>query len=317
MSIESALSKFGKILDSAVSSIKKTIKVMFVNSSENTKHRSFGTDHRAKHSSSSVTSPYAILIFDSFLAFLSIFISIHLRIGMDFLDYSPIYILKNMLVFGLVSSSIFLWLQTHQSFWRYTTIEDMTPIFLSVILSNLLFFPLMMLMNQEDFLPYSVLIINIFVLSFMLMIPRFLSRMIYNQKLNKIKRFDSVTKRTEQSSDIPEVLIIGNSASVEAFFREVISNDDVSFNFDPVGILTLDQADIGRIIKGVPILGELRDINRIIKTLNKEGIFPRQIVISEKNLPENAKKFLVRYVQEHGLLLMHVMFQCTFNTVSE
>lgn len=317
MSIESALSKFGRFLDSTVSSIQKTIKVMFASHKEHNKRRSFGHHPRMKHPSSSMTSPYAILIFDTFLAFLAIFISIHLRIGMDFLDYSPIYILKNMLVFGLVSSSMFLWLQTHQSFWRYTTVEDMTPIFLSVILSNFLFFPLMMLMNQEDFLPYSVLIINIFVLSFMLMIPRFLSRMIYNQRISKIKRFDSITKRTEQASDVPEVLLIGNSDSVEAFFREVISNDDVSFNFDPVGILTLDQADEGRIIKGVPILGELRDINKIIRTLNKDGVFPRQIVISEKNLPENAKKFLIRYVQDHGLLLMHVMFQCTFNTVSE
>ena len=313
MSIESALSKFGKVLDKAVLGLTTVFKSTFTNQTDS----SYKNPDRYRHSSTPSVSPYLVLVFDSFLAFLSVFISIHLRIGMDFLDYSPMYILKNMLVFALVSSSIFLWLQTYQAFWRYTTIEDMTPIFLSVILSNLLFFPLMMLMNQGDFLPYSVLVINVFVLSIILMVPRFLSRMVYNQKLSKIRRFDSIANRGSQASDVPEVLLIGNATSIEAFSREVISNEDVSFNFDPVGVLTLDPADIGRTIKGVPILGELRDIQKVITTLNKEGVFPKQLVISEKQLPDNAKKFLLRYAETHGLLLMHVMFQYSFSPVSE
>lgn len=312
MSIESALSKFGKILDKVV---LKTIGVITSILSARSSKR---PDLRPRQASNSAAFPYFVLIFDSFLAFLSIFISIHLRIGMDFLDYSPIYILKNMLVFGLVSSSIFLWLQTYQAFWRYTTIEDMMPIFLAVILSNLLFFPLMMLMNQGDFLPYSVLVINVFVLSIILMVPRFLSRMFYNQKLSKIRRFESITsRRGSRSTEIPQVILIGSIPSVEAFSREVISNDDVSFNFDPVGVLTLEPADIGRTIKGVPILGELRDIQRVITSLNEEGVCPRQLFISEKQLPENAKKFLLRYAESHGLILMHVMFQYSVSLVSE
>ncbi len=310
MSIESVLSKIGKQLDKAVLVISETCDAMFASNASRRQ-----TDFRYRHSSS--TSPYVILIFDSFLAFLSIFISIHLRIGMDFLDYSPSYILKNMFVFCLVSSSIFLWLQTYQSFWRYTTVEDMTSIFLAVILSNILFFPLMMLMNQSDFLPYSVLVINVFVLCIMLMVPRFICKMIYNQKLSKVRRFDSIAKRSGQVPEIPQVLLVGNVSSIEAFSREVISNEDVSFNFDPVGILTLDPADIGRSIKGVPILGELRDIQKVITSLYKENVFPKQLVISEKQMPENAKKFLIRFAESHGLLLLHVMFQYSFNQISE
>lgn len=315
MSIESKLSKLGKVLDSTVGGIRNNLKVLFVENDKKQKRRPHG--YGQHKSQSTMTSPYAILLFDSFVAFLAIFISIHLRIGMDFLDYSPTYIIKNMFVFGLVSSSIFLWLQTHQAFWRYTSVEDMTPIFLSVILSNLLFFPLMMLMNQEDFLPYSVLIINVFVLSFMLLIPRFLTRMMYNNKVNKLKKYDKITKREEQSADIPQIILIGNNESAEVFLREVISNEDVTFNFNPVGILSFDSEDVGRVIKGVPIIGELRDINKALKRLDDEGMNPRQFVITEKSIPENIKKFLVKYAQDHGFLIMHVIHQCTFNTISE
>jgi O-antigen biosynthesis protein WbqV len=273
--------------------------------------------HKARQQPS-MASPYAILLFDSVVAFLSIFISIHLRIGMDFLDYSQSYIIKNMFVFGLVSSSVFLWLQIHQSFWRYTSIEDMAPIFLSVILSNLLFFPLMILMNQEDFLPYSVLIINIFVLSFMLMIPRFLTRMMYNQKINKIKKYGDLHhgNNSRKQSDSPQVILIGSTAANEIFLREVINNEDITFNFTPVGILAMDPEDIGRVIKGIPILGEVRELGRILRELREDDIIPKQLVITEKTVPEYMKNFLARYVQDHELLLMHVIHQYTCNPVT-
>jgi O-antigen biosynthesis protein WbqV len=275
-------------------------------------------NRKVRGEAASVHQSYAILIFDSFVAFLSIFISIHLRIGMDFLDYSPAYILKNMLVFGLVSSSVFAWMQIHQSFWRYTSIEDFAPILLSVVLADILFFPLMLLMNKEDFLPYSVLVINTFVLTLMLLIPRLLSRMLYSQKLKKMRAQEKRASSGPQTLiENPMVLLVGSKESAEIFLNEIVSNDDISFNFEPVGILTFDPMDVGRVIRGVSIVGELRDIHAVLRVIKADGITLRQIVITEKSIPENAKKFLVRYVKDHGLLLMHVIHQCMFDTVAE
>ena len=306
MSIENVLSKVGRSLDHAISTCSKVLGTVF-----SRKYK--GLSGKAIHSGA--FSPYTTLAFDGIIAFLSIFISIHLRVGMNFLDYSPAYMLKNMFVFGLVSSSVFLWLQTYQSFWRYTTIEDMPPIFLSVILSNLLFFPLMMLMNRNDFLPYSVLVVNVFVLSIMLIVPRFLCRMMYKQQQSKTKRFGNTGRHSPM--EIPKVLLIGRCSSIETFFGEVVANDDVTFNFEPVGILSLEQEDVGHTIKGIPVLGELRDIQPVLRELNRNNMSIKQLVISEKVLPESAKKFLMHYAETHDLLLLHVIFRCTFDTVSE
>jgi O-antigen biosynthesis protein WbqV len=311
VSVELALSKLGRMIDRMVASSLRTMRAAIRSSMRN-------ESRKGPHEKFQImTSPYIILIFDSFVAFLSIFISIHLRIGMDFLDYSPSYIIKNMIVFGLVSSSVFLWLQTYQSFWRYTSIEDMIPIFLSVILSNMLFFPLMILMNQEDFLPYSVLIINVFVQNIMLLIPRFLAKTMYNQKLKRLKETSNFTKKSNQQIDMPQILLLGTNNSVEVFLREVVINEDISFNFTPIGILTLNSDDVGHTIKGIPIVGEVKSLGKVLKEMRDRNIFPKQIVVTEKSIPESMKHFLMEYVRDHGLLLIHVIHQCTFSPISE
>jgi O-antigen biosynthesis protein WbqV len=236
---------------------------------------------------------------------------------MDFLDYSPLYMLKNMLVFGLVSASVFLWFQTYQSFWRYTSAEDVVPVVLSVIVSNIIFFPLMMLMNQEDFLPYSVLAINAFVSSLTLLIPRFTARVLYNNRVAKMKKIEAMTKTEEKPSAIFQVLLIGCSASVDMFLREISDNEDLQFNFEPIGILSIDQDEIGRAVKGVPIIGHVRQLGSVIRKLAQESVFPRQIFITERSISDSMKRFLVSCVHNHGLLLMHVMHEYTFSNVTE
>ncbi|MDR1609619.1 MAG: hypothetical protein LBR78_02050 [Holosporales bacterium] len=312
MSIERKLSAVGRCIDSAVAKTITGAKAIIP-----------GAHHDGRGirvDIASVPQSYAILIFDSFVAFISLFISIHLRIGMDFLDYSPAYILKNMLVFGLVSSSVFTWMQIHQSFWQYTTIEDLCLISLAVILADILFFPLMLLMNHEDFLPYSVLVINTFILTLMLIIPRLLSKLLHNQRFRKMRmRGMHYPGQNEQNvqAENPMVLLVGSKESAEVFLNEIVSNDDITFNFDPIGILTFDPLDVGRVIRGVSIVGELRDIHTVLRTVKSDGVVLRQIVITEKSIPENAKKFLVKYVKDHGLLLIHVIHQCMFDTVAE
>jgi O-antigen biosynthesis protein WbqV len=310
MSIERKLSAVGRCIDSVVARISNVVGEVIPSARR--------SGRRTRGDIASVPQSYAILIFDSFVAFLSIFISIHLRIGMDFLDYSPAYILKNMLVFGLVSSSVFIWMQIHQLFWQYTTIEDLCPISLAVVLADILFFPLMLLMNREDFLPYSVLVINTFVLTLMLIIPRLLSRVLHNQRLKKTRRMQWVHSPGQNiQAENPMVLLVGSKESAEVFLSEIVSNDDITFNFDPIGILTFDPLDVGRVIRGVSIVGELRDIHAVLRTVKADGVVLRQIVITEKSIPENAKKFLVKYVKDHGLLLIHVIHQCMFDTVAE
>jgi O-antigen biosynthesis protein WbqV len=140
--------------------------------------------------------------------------------------------------------------------------------------------------------------------------------MLYDRKLEKVKMLGSLLNSSKTETEVAKVLLVGSNASVEIFLREIVLNEEISYNFEPVGILTLDQLDIGHIIRGVPILGELRDIHSVLKELHKDGSLPRQIVITEKAIPENAKKFLIKYANDRKLLLMQIVHQCTFNAVA-
>ncbi len=299
MSLESKLSKIGKALDSFFSVVCTLI--------QNLKKNVIKDD--ALHT----TTTQSVLIFDSFIAFLSFFISIHIKVGMEFIDYSPIYILKNMLVFGLVSASVFLWTHTYQSYWKYTSVADIIPVIFSVFLINILFFPMMILMNQDDALPYSVIIVNFFVLTIMLMIPRFMTKILYDNKINKIYKIKSIQNYINPD----KALLVGTPASVDIFLRDVLSNEETQFNFDPVAILSLNQIDVGHSIKGIPVLGDIKHVKSVFRTLLRDKIMPKQIIITEHTLPEELKKILISHSQANNILLVHVIHRCTFNTMTK
>ena len=308
MSIETKLSKIGKALDKFFSKCHEKFAILFLEK----KYKK----HRVERKQP-VLAQVTILILDSLIAFLSIFVAIELRIGEDFSDYSILYIVKNMLVFGLVSASVFLWGRTNLPFWKYTSNKDIVQIFLSSVIANIAFSPLMTLMNQEDFLPYSILIINIFILSFMLLAPRILSYFFYMQKVSKEKRFDLITNSLESSAGEQPVLLIGTPQSAEIFLQELLFNEDIQFDFHPIGIFSISEVEIGRTVGGVEILGEVRSLSRVLKTLHQKNIFPRQIIITEKSMPEHIKNFILKYSANNGLILMHATKQCSFKIINE
>jgi FlaA1/EpsC-like NDP-sugar epimerase len=241
--------------------------------------------------------PQAVLIFDSLLAFLSLFFAIYLRIGEEFLEYSPEYMLKNMFVFSLVTTSILMWMQTHKAIWRYISMEDMVPLGLAAILANIIFFPLMLLMAQQESLPRSIPLINTLVLIVLLGLPRFVYRIAHERHVQQ-------KRRAKASGSIP-VIVIGNGDETDTFIREVQNNPDMPYS--PVALITTDSDDVGRRIHGVPILGTVSTIPKALKKLNKDGVFPKQIIITEPKLTRAQKDEIISISALEGMTIMHML----------
>ena len=123
----------------------------------------------SKISVNSFNNSTVILIFDSLIASTSLFISIQLRVGIDFFSSSYFLLFNNVFVFGLVSSSIFIWLkiselvspETNEFVSPETNLNYINKLLLAILLSNTVFIPLMYFMNCNVDLPFAVLIINI------------------------------------------------------------------------------------------------------------------------------------------------------------
>ncbi|MBY0280852.1 MAG: hypothetical protein K2W94_01710 [Alphaproteobacteria bacterium] len=251
--------------------------------------------------------PSAVLIFDTLMAFLSLFIALYLRIGDEFLEYTPEFILKNMLVFSLLSASIFFWMQTHRAIWRYVSLEDMIPLALATVLTTILFYPLMLLMAQQEALPRSVPIINALVLIMLLGLPRFIYRSIHDQHL--------LQKRRANAEALIPVLLIGNGDSTELFIREVLHSPSLPYN--PLALITFEKDEVGRHIHGVPILGTIDELNEIIESLDEGKHPPKQIIITESNLLKTQKQLVSKAAIAHGLTVMHMLQHFSMDVVDE
>ena len=248
-----------------------------------------------------VILPQADLLFDVFIAFLSLFIAIYLRVGDEFLDYSPGFILKNMIVFVLTSLSVFIWMQTHRALWRYFSLEDCLPLALSVVLSSVLYFPLMILLAQQESLPRSVPFLNALVYIVLLCLPRFIYRSVYDRHTVQNKRL-----LAEQA--VP-VLLVGSGDATELFIREVMHSPALSYQ--PVGILSPNSKEKGRRIHTVPILGLPDNWEHFIRELRTLAKRPVQIIVTDMNLPHEFLTAVADVSQRCSLPMMQMLPQFT------
>jgi O-antigen biosynthesis protein WbqV len=246
-----------------------------------------------------VILPQAVLIFDVFMAMISFFISVYIVVGNEFFEYTPSYILKNMAVFMLISVSVFIWMQTHRTLWRYFSIEDCIPLSLAVLLSTVVYIPLMILLSQQESLPKSVPFINFLVYLTVLCLSRYIYRNAYEQHATQKKRL--------LAEQLVPVILAGSGHSTELFIREVMHSPALSFN--PIGILSPNIREKGRRIHTVPILGTGEPIDALIKAMRGLQKRPLQIVITEADLPQEFLETVTAVSQKCGLPMMQMLPQ--------
>ena len=183
----------------------------------------------------------------------------------------------------------------------------MIPLALATILTTILFYPLMLLMAQQESLPRSVPIINALVLIMLLGLPRFIYRSIHDQHL--------LQKRRANAEALIPVLLIGNGDSTELFIREVLHSPSLPYN--PLALITFEKDEVGRQIHGVPILGTLDELDEIIESLDEEKHPPRQIIITESNLLKTQKQLVSKAAIAHGLTVMHMLQHFSMDVIDE
>ncbi len=253
--------------------------------------------------------PSSILAFDILLAGLAFFISIYISLGFDFFEYSHAFVFKNLTVFMLITASVFMWMQIHKTLWRYFSIEDCAPLALAVLLTTLLYLPLMILLSQQETLPKAVPFINFLVFLGFLCFPRYVYRLIYE--------YHTQQKEKILSEQAIAVLLVGTGHSTDVFIQEVLHSPALSF--EPVGILSPNSKDKGRRIHSVPILGVSSDddIQKFIHEIRNLSKRPQQIIITQSNLPQDFLH-IVQLVAKHTLLpMMQMVPQFSIVSLSE
>lgn len=242
---------------------------------------------------------------DAVMSFFSLFLTLYLKIGDEFFNYTSEFLLKNIFVFVLISMGTYIALGTYKALWKFISIEDLSRLNLSIIIAHALYFPSMILLAGDESFSVFVPLINVLVTAFLLNTSRIIGRMMHDKIILKRKKSQSIIS-------IP-IIIVGDEEPAELFIRDIKYSSDLPF--DPIGIVTVKGThEEGQSIHNVPILGHMNDLCALVKELS---IKPRQLVIADSNVTEKMMKKLTKMAHDLEMIPLKMMSHFSLDVVKE
>ena len=205
------------------------------------------------------------------MAALSFMASLYLRLGDDLFSWSKMDIFIGLIIFTSVASIVFISLRLDKIIWRYVSLGDMGKILRCVGLTIIIFIVCQFVYNRLDAFPRSFLVIEFFILTAMITSPRFLYRFLKDGEFGAF-----LEKSNHQKTPL---LLIGAGNESDLFIREMNRVKEAPYRV--LGILDETDSRVGRSIRGVPVLGNLNAIFGVFKELEREGIAPQRLVITD------------------------------------
>ena len=153
-------------------------------------------------------------------------------------------------VLMLIRLLCFYFFGLYSGVWRYASMNDLLRILKATALSSFLFFIYIGFVYHLIDFPRSVFIIDWFIIVCLVGGSRFLYRL--------FREFYPMRPMREQV----KVLIVGAGRAGEMLLREIKQNS--MMRYDPVGFLDDDTAKKGMRIHGLPVLGKVEDLTRVV-----------------------------------------------------
>ncbi len=198
--------------------------------------------------------------FDVGAAFVTMFIAILVR--WDATNGAPGPVVTTAaamsILFAVAAGIAFFCLGVHRQVWRHAGWPDAVRVVQAVVLSTLIFLPILFLVNRLMGFPRSSLIIS----SALWLIVLFVGRMValYRSTQRPFQLFQ------DKSNDAPAAVLVANAQEA----AEVLRDLDQRLTDRPVrilGILETRGAEPGRAIRGVPVLGGFEDLEKVLDLL--------------------------------------------------
>ncbi len=235
------------------------------------------------------------LFHDLAMAAISFPLSLWLRIG--HVPFELPFLRFGFVLFVAVAAIVFVFTGIYRGLWRYASLPDLLAIARAVSMTALFFLAILFLTTRLDGYPRSTLLINWFVLVFLLGAPRFAYRLLHDGDLRHI---------LERSSPLAvPVLLVGSDDAAEGFIREMRRASNAPFAV--LGILDLPGGRaggrLGRRIHGVPVLAEADGAAAAVERLAAGGRAPQRFVLTDDRLDRDTLRRLVAVAEAKGMTL--------------
>ena len=224
------------------------------------------------------------IFIDLFLAGLSINISNYIRL--NFLEDIKI----ETLCASLLLPIIFIFLGIYKRPWRYFSISDLWSLVKACLLANIFIFLIIFIFNRLENIPRLVIILNLFTLIFFTGSIRIIYRTLS-------EKFDFLS--SENKSRIP-TLLIGSGDNADFFIRATERSDAI---YNVIGIIHLDSKNKEFLIRGVPVLGGVKNLNNVLDKLQLNNKSPQKIIITSRNLHATDISNIMKIVDAKGMTI--------------
>src|SRR3990167_8485843 len=229
---------------------------------------------------------------DIFVTFLSLQVSLFLRMGDDFFQISFKALAFNSCLYVVFGALVFLGKHVYKGMWKYASLGDLISISLSVTYITLLYVSVMFFLPHSLSLPRSTPLINFFVLIAFLGAPRVLYRM-YCQYRNRKPSLSAPKPKT--------ALIIGSGDQTELFIRETLRQNETMYEF--LGIIGYKNVHKGQKIHHVPVIGTISEIPSFIDEFKKAKTPIDMLIVADESLNGKVIKSLVALASSFDLRL--------------
>ncbi len=212
-------------------------------------------------------------------------------------------VLPIVVIIKLIS---FYFFDLYRGMWRYTSIVDLFNIIKASSLSTLVIISFILLRTRFEGFSRSVFIIDWCFTILLISGYRLFIRLYFEYSSEDRFKIMSMWKAlgifNRKGADNKRLLIIGAGNCGEKIYREI--HDNARLQYNVVGFLDDDSAKLGRKIHGIPVLGYIRDIRKVInKTKADEALIAIPSVNSQqmRSIVANCKDSKIKFKTIPGM----------------
>ena len=241
-----------------------------------------------------------IIVHDLVATALAVLLTFVIRFDDVFLD-ERLRLLPTFLPFFVAYAGLVYWFfALYESKWRFASLPDLSNIVrASTVLALTLLVVDYLLVSPQlyGFFFFGKIAIGLYWLLqvFLLGGPRLAYRYV------KYSRSRSTIAREATTP----IILVGRGTDVEVVLRAIEAG--AIKKLQPKGILSHRKADHGQSIRGVPVLGDLSNLDRALNDFQQQGVIIRRLIATPSALaPEAEPDLLIAQARRHGLILSRV-----------
>jgi FlaA1/EpsC-like NDP-sugar epimerase len=205
--------------------------------------------------------------------------------------------LKFLPVFLIYAAAVYFIFNLHRNKWRFTSIPDLYNIFRAVTVLAVSLLALDYVLVAPNvygtfFFGKITILLYWFLQMFLLGGSRVAYRYFhYARTLQRVK-----------IADATPTLVLGRAADAEVLLRSIESG--AVKKIWPVGVLSPSSADRGQTIRGIPVLGDIDDLERVVADFSNRGTVVTRVVLTPSALsPEARPEALLIRARKLGLTM--------------